>query len=71
MKKTRDLTSKVLANEIKENFDIDINPAFVRRILIKFDHESKMKQKKMLLTAALKKKRLQWECHHQNWSFNT
>ena len=54
-----DLTDKESANEIKQYFDIDIHPASVRRILIKFDYRSKMNPK-MLLTAAMKKNRLQW-----------
>ena len=34
--KTCDLTSKELSNEIKQYFDIDLNPACVQYILIKF-----------------------------------
>ena len=41
--KTTYLTSKELANEIKQYFDIDIHLASVRRILIDFGHRSKMK----------------------------
>ena len=38
--KTHDLTSKELANEIKQYFDIDIYPVSIRQILIKFGHRA-------------------------------
>ena len=56
-----------MSNKIKLYFIIDIHPTSIQRILFKFGYRSKMKPK-MLLTAAKKKKRLQWTCHHQNWS---
>ena len=49
-KDTRDLTSKESSNEIRQYFDINIHPASVRRILIKFDNQLYLQFRENCLT---------------------
>lgn len=57
-----------IANELREDYDIDLDSSTVRRRLLEHDRPAYRPIKAQFLTEAMKKKRLNWCREHERWT---